>query len=1267
MKRITVGLMALWAMANPAAANVAFTGDVEPNDPLLWNSSTNGKVGWTSTGTVQIDNGSELRVADAYLGETSSGTGTVTVTGAGSKWIANNYVYVGGSGQGNLNIEAGGYVSSSRSYLGRDAGGRGEARITGVGSQWDQNAWLYVGYAGTGVVSVEDGGELKSLYGHIGMEPGGSGHVILSGPNSRWSSSGDLFVGYHGEGRLTVSNTAYVNTRTLYADLADLAGDAFINVNGLVLDGDLLFNASQGPYQTLPFGSGGSLVLSLYGPGNLGVGFRTNGSLLITEGVSIPSAYGYLGYLPGAAGTATVSGTGTIWSNVNDLIVGNYGRGVLRIENGGAVATRQAGVVGLSTGAVGEVTVTGSGSRWKSQDIRIGYEGRGQVTVEAGGRVTNGYVQISSEPGSEGVAIVTGATSRWDNYSLALVGVAGTGTLTISSGAYFSDQGGYAGLGAGGRGSVEVDGVGSIWSNSWRLTLGYLGPGSLLVTNGGAVISPDTYVGTETSGVGAVTIAGAGSQLRNVESLRVGQKGTGTLSVVAGGLATNRWGIIGFDAGSTGSVRVAGNDSRWLNGNLEVGRSGSGHLTIEDGGRVSASIGSAVGFLSGSRGSVLVTGESSTWHSAFASIGNLGRGTVSVEQGGLLNSGWSTLGAATSAVGEVTLSGSGSKWICGDLMVGLEGTGTLTVAQGSSLSNNVSFIGRQAGAAGTVIVTGSGSRWNEAAYTFIGEYGRGALRVADGGEVAVANGTSVGREASSTGAVTVTGAGSKLRESFVVTVGYLGRGQLVAEAGGEILSNYGVLGSEAGSAGDALIVGAGSRWTCGDSLFVGSSSRGSLHIAGGGQVVIGQAVRMNGPSLISVDVGNSSLLNIQNGNGEFTNNGILRVVADASVLAGSTHTPVAAGLWSGTGVVQAVGGTWDDVLHVFTASDVLNAIAGMPIELDRAATQRVWISDAATGWNVGMSFPKAAVSTPISMTATSIAGSVLAALEALVTDGDVAGGWLFAITSGHSPGDPVYLSFDIGIGYTRQQVQAWVFDGANWRRHSPPDLNVNGAIASFTVTNFSGYAVSVQGPPSAHLLAYAAGPGGSLAGLTNQAVAHGADGSAVTAVPEDGASFNGWSDGRSDNPRTDTNVTASLSVMAHFASTGGVPITWYDLYGLAPGAGETWADVDQRYNPVKDMNLREEFIADTIPGDNASRFEVDRMVAAPGGGMGIVMQFHSSSNRLYTLHGIMDLIGGLWSNVPGAGPRRGIGGEDQLSDTNIPPVGGMYRLSVEVP
>ncbi|GAG53047.1 unnamed protein product, partial [marine sediment metagenome] len=66
-------------------------------------------------------------------------------------------------------------------------------------------------------------------------------------------------------------------------------------------------------------------------------------------------------------------------------------------------------------------------------------------------------------------------------------------------------------------------------------------------------------------------------------------------------------------------------------------------------------------------------------------------------------------------------------------------------------------------------------------------------------------------------------------------------------------------------------------------------------------------------------------------------------------------------------------------------------------------------------------------------------------------------------------------------------------------------------------------------------LDYAVGVNGSLTGDPAQVVNYGADGTAVTAVPDLGYHFVDWSDASTDNPRTDVSVVANLSVTANFA------------------------------------------------------------------------------------------------------------------------------------
>ena len=71
---------------------------------------------------------------------------------------------------------------------------------------------------------------------------------------------------------------------------------------------------------------------------------------------------------------------------------------------------------------------------------------------------------------------------------------------------------------------------------------------------------------------------------------------------------------------------------------------------------------------------------------------------------------------------------------------------------------------------------------------------------------------------------------------------------------------------------------------------------------------------------------------------------------------------------------------------------------------------------------------------------------------------------------------------------------------------------------------------------------YAAGPGGTIAGMGSQWLNYGSSGNPVTAVPSPGYHFVSWSDGVTTATRTDLNETSNLSVTALFAINTNVPL-----------------------------------------------------------------------------------------------------------------------------
>ena len=80
-----------------------------------------------------------------------------------------------------------------------------------------------------------------------------------------------------------------------------------------------------------------------------------------------------------------------------------------------------------------------------------------------------------------------------------------------------------------------------------------------------------------------------------------------------------------------------------------------------------------------------------------------------------------------------------------------------------------------------------------------------------------------------------------------------------------------------------------------------------------------------------------------------------------------------------------------------------------------------------------------------------------------------------------------------------------------------------------------------------YTLTYLAGEYGSIEGEAVQTVQHGEDGSEVEAIPDEGYLFVEWSDGLETAKRTDTNVTADLTVSATFSA---------DSYTITATAGE---------------------------------------------------------------------------------------------------------------
>jgi T5SS/PEP-CTERM-associated repeat protein len=339
-----IGLLAApVALASASLAAINTTGDVEPANPATWDSTTVSTIGNTSDGTLTVNAGSQITSSDSTLGNQAGVTGVATVDGAGSTW--------------NL---------------------PGIPETSGI---------LNIGNSGTGIFNVTNGAVMTSEGGNLGNNAGSSGTANVSGANSAWNVGDGFDVGTAGVGALNITGGATARSGDF---TNDVIGDG--NIGTVTVDG------AGSTWSEGDFGNENLWIGSGPVSGTVGSGF-----LRITNGGTVNSdAVCDFGNLPGASGTALVSGAGSTWNVANEGINlgAKGGSGTLSVNNGGQVIFGEgaSGIdVGSSQGASGIATVSDPGSSLQGRDISIGGNGgTGVFNLVNGALVSVGLVNVNS-------------------------------------------------------------------------------------------------------------------------------------------------------------------------------------------------------------------------------------------------------------------------------------------------------------------------------------------------------------------------------------------------------------------------------------------------------------------------------------------------------------------------------------------------------------------------------------------------------------------------------------------------------------------------------------------------------------------------------------------------------------------------------------------------------------------------------------------------------------------------------------------------------
>ncbi len=545
----------------------------------------------TSGGQVTVDQGGLITNVNGTLR-----LGTVTVTGASSRWDNSGNLFVEGNAinvtaAGQLNdvngTVSGGIVTvdgldsrwnnladltvtggeiriqNSGEVLDNNGKAAGYISIVGLGARWTNRLDFTVGHSGRfGEVVVSAGGLITNRLGIVGTGYGqgsySNGRMIVTGSGSQWQNAADVWVGQGGAKGL----------------LQILDGGAVSALAGFVSDGD-------GDNDVLIDGAGStwSLARSLtVGIGQAGAGL-VNGGVAVANGGTLASHGGKIGSINpegyGGTGSVTVSGSGSHWINSDTVEIGAAVFGQLTVQAGGTVTGLSAtpagpAVVGgatTTTGGLrvgrGTLTVDGAGSTFSyNGPMHVGVNtGTGTVNITGGGRVSTGAVMAAEGFSQMGNTIltVTGQGSRWDvggDFSLSTN--LGFGTLNVNSGGTLNIDGNLSlATNSGNGGTLNIDSGGTVKAGG-TLTIGSYGQVNLGV---GATLD-----------VQAVSFQSGGQFRWNSGTLHVGTF-SGNLVNQGGTLAPGH---------SAGTTAVAGNYTQQAGAALEIEIGGTGQGTQFD-------------------------------------------------------------------------------------------------------------------------------------------------------------------------------------------------------------------------------------------------------------------------------------------------------------------------------------------------------------------------------------------------------------------------------------------------------------------------------------------------------------------------------------------------------------------------------------------------------------------------------------------------------------------------------------------------------------
>ncbi len=838
------------AVVENVNGNIGFRSTSSDNSALITGAGSR----WTNSGSFTVSSSlfgsasNQLVVSDGAT-LVSAGTATVggfgnvvRVTGAGSRWDTRADFLFGGS-DSRLDFLDGAVLFCTNAIIGDIAsGGVNSVLLSGNGTVWTNSGDLTMAFSsGRALVTASNGATL-GVNGRISLgalSGANLNSITVTDPGTKCLVGSSFLVGSGSSGNsLVVSN------------------------GGIVLSSNAMVGAALGAIGNTALVTGAGSVWSNSSALQIGAADRDN-QLVVSNGGWLVSNGGSLGRDNNATSNKVVlTGVGSGWNNLGTLIVGDGGSGNALIATNGATVLSSNVFMGAGTnlGHNNLVLLTGAGTVWSNQnDFVIGnFSDGNRLVITNGAYLENGLGVIGARIGCNSNEVrVAGVGSMWTNWSSVFVGSNGAfNRLIVSDGGQVCSIGGFIGEYIGNFGPTNADnneaivtGAGSLWQNT--LTGLFVGDSRntgnrLVVSNGASMFNSHSYIGASSTN-NFVLVTGNGSTWSNSSFVAVGQTGRGNKLLITNGASFFATTV---ELGSGGTA----NDNllQVQNGAMRTDpNTFGGKLDVEMGTVLFNSGLMDVGLLRLTNGQGSFQFNGGTLITRGAKINN-GLPFV-VGQSGSVPAVWDVRADLTNS--SPAFFGVTNTFVGGDLIVGSNSPfNQLIITNGALLTNGgvsaYATLGRQTGAnSNSVNLAGLSSQWSLSGGVIVGNFGSGnRLVVSNGARMVTGSYSSIGHESlSSDNEAVVTGPGSSWTSGIGdLFVGNLGRNnRLVVSEGGQVACFNGRIGDFfAGTSNNsAIVTGPGSTWSNANQLIVGNSgARNSLVVSNGGTVSAGAAV-----------------------------------------------------------------------------------------------------------------------------------------------------------------------------------------------------------------------------------------------------------------------------------------------------------------------------------------------------------------------------------------------------------------------------------------